>query len=104
MEPIRHAPPSSFERPRTVTILGWVWLVAAGFRCLNGLLGLLVWKVGGLDEGFPFLPLQSPRFGLQLAGAEPIWRHAAPIFVAQAVVAGALAWTAFQLLRMKPWA
>jgi len=104
MDSIRHAPRPSTERPRLVAIVGWIWLVACAFRCINGLLGLLVWKVGRLEEGFPFLPLRAPRFGLQIAGAEPIVRYAVPILATQIVVAGLLAVVAFYLLRMKPWA
>jgi hypothetical protein len=41
-------------RPRAVSIVGWVWLVAALMRLVNALLVLFVWRVGGLDREIPF--------------------------------------------------
>jgi hypothetical protein len=95
---------ASRERPRAVTIVGWIWLVAAALRFLNGLLGLIVWKVGGLDRGLPFLGLQSRSLQLQVLGVEAMMRHATEILVAQVFVSGALAYAAVGLLRLKAWA
>ena len=92
------------ERPRTVTVVGWIWLVAATLRFLNGVLGLFVWKVGGLDRGLPFLALRSSQLKLRILGLDTMMRHAAGILVLQVLVAAALGYAAFELLRQKAWA
>jgi hypothetical protein len=92
------------ERPRAVTIVGWIWLVAATLRFLNGLLGLLVWKVGGLDRGLPFLAPWSGPLKIRMIGLDIMMRHAAPILALQVLVAAALGYAAFELLRQKAWA
>ncbi len=96
------APPP--ERPRAVTIVGWIWLVAASVRCLDGLLGLMVWKVGGLDRGLPFLNLRSRSLQIQVLQVETVLKYATEILLLQLVVGGAVAYGAFELLRRKAWA
>ena len=83
-------------RPRAVTIVGWVWLVFAAQRILFALFALFVWKVGGLERGIPFVP--------RVVDMEAIRRDAVPSFVVQILLAAAIAWTAFELLRLKRWA
>jgi hypothetical protein len=83
-------------RPRAVTIVGWVWLVAAALRFVDGLLVLFVWKVGGLDREIPFVPT--------VVDMETIRRFAVPSIVVQVLLAAAIAWVAFELLRLKSWA
>ena len=83
-------------RPRAVTIVGWVWLVFAGQRILIDLLALFVWKVGGLERGIPFVP--------RVVDMEAIRRDAVPSLVVQILLAAAIAWTAFELMRLKRWA
>ena len=90
-------------RPRAVSIIGWIWLVAAALRFLNALLGLLVWKVGGMDR-LAFLRFQAEGVRIRIAGMETFVKHADAILGAQIVVAGAVVWLAVELLRMKPWA
>lgn len=90
-------------RPRAVSIVGWVWLVLAGLRFVNGLLGLIVWKVGGIDR-MAFLKFSADSLRIRIAGLETFVQHAGAILAAQIVIAGAVAWIAFELLRMKPWA
>ena len=84
------------ERPRAVTIVGWVWLLAAVLRVLDGLLVFFVWKVGGLERAIPFVP--------KVVDMETIRRFAVPSLVVQILLAAAIAWAAFELLRLKSWA
>ena len=84
------------ERPRAVTIVGWVWLLAAGLRFLDGLLVLFVWKIGGLEHAIPFMPT--------VVEIGTIRRFAVPSLVVQILLAAPIAWTAFELLRLKSWA
>jgi len=82
-------------RPKIVTIVGWVWLLGASMRVVAGLLGIWVLEVGGLDRALPLLGIRSEDVRL---------RWSVPFLGAQAVVAAAVAWAAFELLRMKRWA
>jgi hypothetical protein len=93
---------ATLERPRIVTIVGWVWLILAAMRCLEGVLGLIVYKVGGLDEGLPLLGIRPER--LHLSADDVSMRYAVPMLMARVVLGGILAWCAFQLLRLKRWA
>lgn len=90
-------------RPKIVSIVGWVWLLFAAFRVVNGILGLIVWKLGGLDR-LPIFRFSSEQMQVRIAGIETLAGNAVPIIVAQIVIAAAVAWTAFELLRMKRWA
>jgi hypothetical protein len=91
-------------RPRAVTIVGWIWLVVAALQCAEGVIGLVVWKVAGLDEGLPALGIRSENVRIQFAHAGNILRYALPSILARIVFAALAAWAAFELLRMKPWA
>jgi hypothetical protein len=91
------------ERPRAVTVVGWTWLVIALIRAGNGLLGCFVWRFGGLDQGIPFLPLDSLKAARAL-GADEVLRHGSTLFAIQIVVASSVAYLAWSLLRLKPWA
>ncbi len=85
-------------RPRIVTVIGWVWLVVGAQRCAVGLLGLLVWKVGGARDLVPFVASHAP------VAIDASVRYATEIMVAQTLAAGFLAYAAFELLRLKRWA
>jgi hypothetical protein len=91
------------QRPRAVTVIGWTWLVIALIRAANGLLGCFVWRFGGLDQGIPFLPLEAMK-AVRGLGLEWTLRHGALIFGLQIVVASSVAYVAWSLLQMKPWA
>ncbi len=94
----------SGERPRAVTVIGWIWLVAATLRFVNGLLGLAVWKIGGLDRGLPFRALRSGGTRIRVLGLDTMLRHAAGILVLQVLVSALLACVAVALLRRRTWA
>jgi hypothetical protein len=89
-------------RPRAVSILGWIWLVAAALQCVEGLIGLAVWKFAGLEEGLPALGIRAENVQVQLAHLGGVLRYALPVILARIVLAAAAAWAAFELLRLKP--
>jgi hypothetical protein len=88
------------ERPRAVTVIGWTWLILAVFRIANVTLAFVVWKVGGLEKGIPFVPQSAVR----ALGLDAALRHATAILVVHLLVAAAVAYAAFELLRLEPWA
>ncbi|HEY7113230.1 MAG TPA: hypothetical protein VIA45_09900 [Thermoanaerobaculia bacterium] len=94
-------PAPTDERPRAVTVIGWVWIVYAAVKLFGGVWGLLVWRLGGVHDFLakPGLPAMSPMtyfekylggFGIAVG---------AQIIFASAVLAAASA-----LLRLRPWA
>jgi hypothetical protein len=91
------------ERPRAVTVIGWIWLILALLRAANGVLGLLVWRVGGLEKGIPFLPPRAAA-PFRAFGLETVYRHGGAIFGLQILIASAVAFLAVSLLLLKPWA
>ena len=91
-------------RPRAVTILGWIWLVVAALQLLEGVIGLVVWKVGGLEEGLPLIGLQLKDGGVQLAYSQSAFRYALPVLLARVFLAGLAVWASFEFLRLKRWA
>jgi len=95
-------PEEASERPKAVTVIGAAWLIFGGFRFLGGLLGLIMWKLGGMKE---LLTRPSPWTGLV---SERILRFAFRNFgvevTLQMVVGLIAAFCAIALLRLRPWA
>ena len=90
------------ERPRAVTVIGRIWLVVAVLLTMKALVNLITWSV--LDSTSPALlraaEQASPRdwfFG-------PLLRHAAILFVVQALAWSTVGLCAVFLLRMRGWA
>lgn len=90
------------ERPRAVTVIGWVWIVLGGILLLKALLNLLTWSV--LHSAAPAL-LQT--FGERFANVplvQTMLAHASVMFLAQATFWTLVIVSAWNLLRLRPWA
>jgi len=90
------------DRPRAVTVIGAVWLIFGVLRVLSGLLGLAIWRLGGLQE-------MSARKGFfsELPGGWVLrlgFRHFGASLLLQIAVGIAIAISAYALLRLSPWA
>ena len=90
------------ERPRSVTVLGWLWLVVAVFGLGKALVNLAVWKVlepaapslfGNLADRVPRLPF-----------LRPLLSHLTLVISAQALWWAAVVVAAIGLLRLRRWA
>jgi hypothetical protein len=90
------------ERPRAVTVIGWTWLALGVARVVNCVLGYVIWRVGGLDEGIPLIEFAG--LGESLAAADPVFRNLGVILLVQGSLAAAIAFVAYRLLRLTPWA
>jgi hypothetical protein len=90
------------ERPKTVTIIGRVWLVVAVLSLCRVLVNLAVWKVLQPDAPSLFggIVAQSPRHWL----LRPLFEHLTALMAVQAVWWAAVGLSAVQLLRLRPWA
>ena len=109
MEPDRLAstgraerPPEAGELPKAVTVIGAVWLILGVLRFFGGLLGLILWKVGGMKD---LLAGPKPFSGLPM---ERVLRWAFRNFgvevTVQMLVGLAVVVCAVGLLRRHPWA
>ena len=89
------------ERPRTVTILGWTFLVVSVLLFLRSAINFLIFAV---------LESQASELLSRLNAAArpfvPEWmlQHVGAIWAGQAVLAGLVALTAWSFLSLKPWA
>jgi hypothetical protein len=90
------------ERPRAVTVIGWTWLALGVARVVNCVFGYVVWRVGGLDEGIPLIGVAGLRESF--AAADSALRHLGAILLVQGTLAAAVAFVAYRLLRLTPWA
>jgi len=92
---------ASPERPRPITVIGWLWLVASALRVLQSALSYVIWRAGGLDRGLP--PLLLGRVQMPHA-VDTMIRHLGTAILGQGLVAAAIGWSAWKLLELRPWA
>ena len=95
------APEPPAARPRSVTVVGTVFLVLASLRFLLDLLGWIVWKLG--DAG-PVVAFFLPRGGRVLVPVDSVLRHFPTVLALQATVAACVAGISIGFLRLRPWA
>jgi hypothetical protein len=90
------------ERPKAVSVIGWTVLVLALLRLLENGVFYLLWRFGGLREGFPFQGALDAHSPLHIV--DRVLRHLGPILGIQTTVAALLAFVAWNLLQLRPWA
>ena len=90
------------ERPRAVTVIGWVWLVAAVLFLLRSLLDLVIWKM--LQPAAPSLFAAAERQSPQMSFLRPLFEHLTTVKIIEAVAAAAVVVVASQFLRLRAWA
>jgi hypothetical protein len=88
------------ERPKTVTIIGRVWLVVAVLSLCRVLVNLAVWKVLQPEAPslFGSIVAQSPRHWL----LRPLFERLTALMAVQALWWLAVGLSAVQLLRLRP--
>jgi hypothetical protein len=99
MGPASIAQEPSEERPRSVTIIGWTFLVLALLRILVDSLSCIVWKVGNAEPVVAFFIPRGVRGVDELA-----LRHLPSVLAVQGTVAAAVAFIAYRLLSLRAWA
>jgi hypothetical protein len=92
----------SVERPKAVSVIGWIVLVLALLRVLQNGVFYLLWRFGGLREGLPFQGALDPHSPLHIV--DRVLRHLGPILGIQTLLAALLAFVAWNLLQLRPWA
>jgi hypothetical protein len=95
-------PKEEMKRPRSVTLIGRVWLVLAVLYMLRTLVNLIFWKL--LQMGAPVLlrsiAEQSPYAWL----LRPLFQHLTALMSTQVIASALVAFSAYQLLRLRAWA
>jgi hypothetical protein len=94
--------PVSEERPKAVTVIGWVWLSLAILFLFRSLLDLFIWKVlqPAAPSLFAAVQDQSPRMAL----LRPLFGHFTAVKTVEAIASVAVGVAAYQLLRLRAWA
>ena len=90
------------ERPRAVTIIGWVWIVLAVMLLLKALTNLIAWSI--LHSASPGLLKETEGQVGQMRFLVPVIRHAGVLFACQALFWAAIGLSAWNLLRLRGWA
>jgi hypothetical protein len=83
-----------------VTVIGWSYLVLSVLRFAQGLMGWVIWKVGGLST---LLPQLAKLLGFGLP-PEALIKHFDALVVVHSLVSALVAFVAYSLLRVRPWA
>ncbi len=90
------------ERPRAVTVIGVAWLIFGGFRFLGGLFGLIMWKVGGMQDLFNRPNTFSGLVPMRILRS--VFRHFGAEVTVQMLVGLVVVFCSIGLLRLRPWA
>jgi hypothetical protein len=95
------APDAAGERPRSVNVVGGVFLVLSSIRFLFDLIGWVVWKLG--DPG-PVIAFFLPRGEHGLVPVDWVMAHFPTVVAVQGTIAACVAGISIQFLRLRPWA
>jgi hypothetical protein len=90
------------ERPPAVTAIGWIWLAASALRVLQSVLGYALWRAGGMEKGLPdFLVARLPHTPYDV---NAFVRGLGLAIIVQGLIAVAVGFAAWNLLRLRSWA
>ena len=90
------------ERPRAVTVISWVWLIAGILFLLRSLLDLVIWRM--LQPAAPSLFAAVEQQSPQMSFLRPLFKHLATVKIIEAVASAGVICIASQFLRLRAWA
>jgi hypothetical protein len=95
--------PDDRLRPRSVTVIGWLWLIVGVLVLCRTVVNIVVWEILKPDllsflESFGEVPERQQRF------LRPLFEHLTTIQAWEAIFSAAVILIAFQLLRLRSWA
>jgi hypothetical protein len=96
------ARPAELQRPKAVTVIGWIWLVLAALSLFKTIANFIFFVV--LKPAIPSLVALAPREDPWTRYLNPILEHYTYILGFQALLAAAVGISAYFLLRLRPWA
>lgn len=90
------------QRPKAVTVIGWIWLVLAVLWLFRSLVNLVIWNV--IRPVAPGLLGAVQARSPQTWFLRPLFEHFAAAMTLEAILSVAVGVSAWQLLRLAPWA
>ncbi|HYT31260.1 MAG TPA: hypothetical protein VEO37_01595 [Thermoanaerobaculia bacterium] len=88
------------ERPRAVTVIGWIWIVVGGLYFLRSIVDLVMWRA--LQPAAPALLRELESRDPELRFVRPMFEHLTAIKIAQLIAGVAVVFLAYELLRLRP--
>lgn len=94
--------PEAGERPRSISVIGWITLVVSALLAAKALIDIVVWKAMG--PAVPNLLNEARDPSLNLPYVRTVLAHLTEIKLVQAAAWVGVAFIAVGLLRLRPWA
>jgi len=88
------------ERPRAVTVIGWIWIVVGGLYLLRSVVDLVMWRA--LQPAAPALLREVESRDPELRFLRPMFEHLTEIKIAQLIGGVAVVFLAYRFLRLRP--
>jgi hypothetical protein len=88
------------ERPRAVTVIGWIWIVVGGLYFLRKVVDLVMWKA--LQPAAPALLREVESRDPEIRFLHPLFEHLTAIVIAEAIAGVAVVFLAYRFLRLRP--
>lgn len=88
------------ERPRAVTVIGWIWIVVGSLYFLRSMVDLVMWKA--LQPAAPALLREIESRDPEIRFLHPLFEHLTAIKFAQAIAGVAVVFLAYRFLRLRP--
>jgi hypothetical protein len=96
------ARPAELQRPKAVTVIGWIWLVLGALSLFKTIVNSIFWVA--LQPAIPSLVALAARENPMTRYLNPLLEHYGLVLTIQALVAAGVGISAYFLLRMRPWA
>lgn len=90
------------ERPKAVTVIGWIWVVVAGYLLFRNVFDLILWKA--LQPAMPMLLRLMEDELPEMPFLRPIFDHLVALKAVQGIACAAIVFVAWALLRLHSWA
>jgi hypothetical protein len=97
------APEEETSRPKTVTVIGWLWLVLGALFFLRALVNMVLWKILKPDM-LTFLDMFGQVPEAQQKLLRPLFEHMTTLQTVEVILSAAVVVIAIQFLRLRPWA
>lgn len=88
------------ERPRAVTVIGWIWIVVGGLYFLRGIVDLVMWRA--LQPAAPALLREIESRDPEIRFLHPLFEHLTAIKIAQMIAGVAVVVLAYRFLQLRP--